>query len=261
MRRLDRSTLDHSSLPTAAKWEAKLRKALPDFDDFGVKAKAFEGQPLSSRRAGFPSYAPALLPTKNTKGGGTKAEWPPVWQRNRCIKKVLSALSLGKCAYCETDVRAGQHGQVEHFRPKALFPTRAYDLDNYLYSCELCNGTKSDKWPDTGSYLRPDDPGFDEWRLAFSQDGQVTAATLLDNEADETIVDFGLKRVGLVESRRTAIEARLRVVREFLDDTELSIMSKRTYVVRQMAKVEDPYSVAINQSIRAEWRARMATDL
>ena len=67
----------------------------------------------------------------------------------------------GKCAYCEESIYENQHGDVEHFRPKARVtdednkPVRisvdgeemdhpgyywlAYDWKNLLISCSLCN--------------------------------------------------------------------------------------------------------------------------
>ena len=67
---------------------------------------------------------------------------------------------FGKCAFCEDNIRTNQHGDIEHFRPKAaivdqISNTRitrpgsqeshpgyywlAYDWKNLLPSCVLCN--------------------------------------------------------------------------------------------------------------------------
>lgn len=67
----------------------------------------------------------------------------------------------GKCVYCETKISPGQHGNVEHFRPHAKVTDSsnnsvsvtingtatehpgyywlAYDWQNLLPACELCN--------------------------------------------------------------------------------------------------------------------------
>lgn len=63
-------------------------------------------------------------------------------------KKVLKAESFGKCAYCESDTEKVAHGDVEHFRPKSIYWWLALCVDNYNFSCQLCNQTyKSDKFP------------------------------------------------------------------------------------------------------------------
>jgi uncharacterized protein (TIGR02646 family) len=59
----------------------------------------------------------------------------------------------GKCGYCECPVQDFQHGDVEHFRPKAMVTNEkdeviydhpgyhwlAYDWQNLLISCQKCN--------------------------------------------------------------------------------------------------------------------------
>jgi hypothetical protein len=47
------------------------------------------------------------------------------------------------CMYCSST----EPSQVEHFRPLALFPERALDYSNYLWSCDICNRYKGNKFP------------------------------------------------------------------------------------------------------------------
>lgn len=68
------------------------------------------------------------------------------------VKQQLIQEQHGKCCFCEADFTANGYGDVEHFRPKAGFTkTRsgklmkpgyywlAYDWDNLLFSCQICN--------------------------------------------------------------------------------------------------------------------------
>jgi hypothetical protein len=66
------------------------------------------------------------------------------------IKEALMTTHYGKCAFCESKVRAIAHGDVEHFRPKAGYEQghafnsagyfwRAYEWGNLYYSCQVCN--------------------------------------------------------------------------------------------------------------------------
>lgn len=61
-------------------------------------------------------------------------------------KPQLLAESHGKCAFCEAPVDGVYYGDVEHYRPKAIYWWLIYCYDNYLYSCRLCNGKKSDQF-------------------------------------------------------------------------------------------------------------------
>lgn len=68
------------------------------------------------------------------------------------VKNTLKALQHEKCAYCEGKFLAFCYGDIEHYRPKAYSQQRpggrtirpgyywlAYDWNNLLLSCELCN--------------------------------------------------------------------------------------------------------------------------
>lgn len=79
---------------------------------------------------------------------GTIGDW-------KKAKDSLKAESFGKCAYCESDTEKVAHGDVEHFRPKSIYWWLALCVDNYTFSCQLCNQTyKSDKFPVNGQVLK-----------------------------------------------------------------------------------------------------------
>lgn len=143
---------------------------------------------------------------------GGERDFPPLWRGDdigREVKERLSAMTGGTCAWCESQVAGAQHGEVEHVRPKSRFPTRAYDWDNFLFSCQHCNQKKSDRWPAHGRFVRPDhdDP---RRHLEFTDDGRVRGRT---REGWQTIVALDLNREDLVRSRRTQIDLVLRPLR------------------------------------------------
>lgn len=57
------------------------------------------------------------------------------------IKDRLTAMCWGarRCTYCEDSVA----DEIEHFRPKDLYPDVVFDWANYLYACGPCNGPKN----------------------------------------------------------------------------------------------------------------------
>lgn len=68
------------------------------------------------------------------------------------VKQALIAMQHHKCAFCEAKITHVQHGDVEHFRPKAGskqatddvmhrpgYYWLAYEWSNLLLSCQLCN--------------------------------------------------------------------------------------------------------------------------
>lgn len=129
-----------------------------------------------------------------------------------------------RCAYClrhEFFFGGGEAGEVDHFRPRHLFPALLNDYDNLYWSCRKCNAVKGRTWPSadqTERGLRFLDPCGDDqthhWQA--HTDGTLTALTLpgqytirhirLDRP---TLVPFRAFLFGL-QARVGAIEAALK---------------------------------------------------
>ncbi len=144
------------------------------------------------------------------------------------VRAALIAAQHGKCCFCETIVR--EEGDVEHFRPKGGFKQSksgrlekpgyywlAYDWDNLLLACSICNQRyKQARFPLTNPVRRAanhhqdvlqeepllihpaqTDPfpyvGFRQ-EIAYAKDG---------NRCGKTNIEvLGLNRANLIESRR-----------------------------------------------------------
>jgi uncharacterized protein (TIGR02646 family) len=62
----------------------------------------------------------------------------------RVVREHLDRMCQGprRCMYCE-DAPADE---VEHFRPKDLYPEQVFAWANYLYACGPCNGPKNNRF-------------------------------------------------------------------------------------------------------------------
>ncbi|MEB3192199.1 MAG: hypothetical protein VKL42_17805 [Snowella sp.] len=60
------------------------------------------------------------------------------------IRATLETMCSGnrRCCYCEDSCA----DEVEHIRPKSLYPELVFVWENYLYSCGLCNLKKNDNY-------------------------------------------------------------------------------------------------------------------
>ncbi len=72
----------------------------------------------------------------------------------RDVRQQLTTMcgGQGRCCYCELS----QPDEVEHVRPKDLYPESAFEWENYVFACGICNGTwKSNKFAiiDSNGYL------------------------------------------------------------------------------------------------------------
>lgn len=89
--------------------------------------------------------------------------WPTSEGRRvnvRLFEEALRPMTDGHCAYCDADhLGAAARETIDHFRPKATFPTEAFDYDNLYPACDVCQTAKRDTWDE--HLLRPDEPGYD----------------------------------------------------------------------------------------------------
>ena len=82
------------------------------------------------------------------KHGFQSGRWKP-------SKNQLKIETNDKCAYCEAPTSLVAYGDVEHYRPKSIYWWLAYNYDNYLVSCQLCNQKfKKAKFPVRNNRLR-----------------------------------------------------------------------------------------------------------
>ena len=70
------------------------------------------------------------------------------------VRHELAELCSGsrRCMYCEDSVA----DEVEHFRPKDLYPEGVFAWMNYLYACGPCNGGKNNRFvviANTGAFV------------------------------------------------------------------------------------------------------------
>lgn len=120
------------------------------------------------------------------------------YYRNELIKEALFGSSGEKCAFCECKPGEGGNIEVEHFKPKSLYPKLTFDWLNLLPSCRKCNGSKSDH--DTGSspIINPYDTDPD---LVFYYDDIRILPISKNKLAENTITVCGLNSVRLMRPR------------------------------------------------------------
>ncbi|MFV8756215.1 HNH endonuclease [Nannocystaceae bacterium ST9] len=131
-----------------------------------------------------------------------KSKDSQAWGEIRAALRSMSTGSL-RCMYCEDS--AGR--DIDHYHPKSSFPFRAYDWQNYLWACSICNSNyKRDRFPtskgrptlidptrdDPADYLEFD-PRTGKW---FAKAGCV--------EGRDSIEVFGLSRAAFDDQRKAA---------------------------------------------------------
>ncbi|MDC3956442.1 hypothetical protein [Polyangium jinanense] len=128
------------------------------------------------------------------------------------IEMVLKRMAPdeGRCMYCQYN----EGSAIDHFWPLAVFPVRAYDWHNYLWSCSVCNSNyKGDRFPrDRNGYPLLLDPTVDEPRdhlYPAPSTGQVRPRTC---KGAKSIRTLGLNRGMLCKDRKAAWDTAQKVV-------------------------------------------------
>ena len=89
---------------------------------------------------GKPSYEERVAEAKRKFSSRNKATNPAF----RVVRQKLDEMCSGarRCAYCEDSAA----DEVEHVRPKDLYPEHVFCWENYVYACGPCNGPKGNKF-------------------------------------------------------------------------------------------------------------------
>lgn len=115
-----------------------------------------------------------------------------------------------RCMFCS----GSESSCVEHFKPKAIFPTMAMTWKNFLWVCSICNSSKGDRFPpDTEDGEPLIDPATEAvWTFFFIDEfGNLSARwrtdlDCLDPRASCTIKLLALDRDALQQSRQMRLE-------------------------------------------------------
>lgn len=126
------------------------------------------------------------------------------------VVRTLSAQNEGHCCYCDSfPIDATGRVEVDHFKPKALYPEEVLAWGNLYLACTACNVAKLAEW--NADLLRSDDPQylFERYFVVDGFTGRLLPrpdASLSDQRrAAETIRVLGLQRDGLNIARWRAI--------------------------------------------------------
>ena len=120
--------------------------------------------------------------------------------RHADIKTILFESSSQKCAFCESKPSESGHIEVEHFKPKSLYPDFTFDWLNFLPCCRKCNGNKLDHDTVADPILNPYDRDPKDV-FSYSDIRIVAKSGEVEDIAKKTIEICGLNGARLMRPR------------------------------------------------------------
>ncbi len=182
-----------------------------------------------------------------------------VWKKTYIIESLLQS-SHRKCCYCECRLNvAGNYMEVEHFKPKSIFPDLVVDWDNLLPSCKRCNGNKSSFDTNKKPIIDPSkiDPGDHLRMMSYrlrprkgSEIGKTTIDLLLLNDSDKLVYP----RFEIGEKTHETILTILNEASVYDESTPKSIRRKNRIITSTR-------KILIEGAPKAEYAATVASEL
>lgn len=163
------------------------------------------------------------------------------------VRAKLETMAFGRarCMYCEDS--AGT--DIDHFRPKALYPGQAFTWDNYLLACSYCNSNlkvRIDPLDATGARVILD-PSLDDPALHLEFAPTTGDFAPLTPEGAETIDVFGLNDKTAPRRLPDGRRATLLKLQVLLIDNDQHIAAGRTADAQDVRKVvvDEPFSAVL----------------
>ena len=169
--------------------------------------------------------------------------------RQKDIKDALIKSSNNKCAFCECIPAEGGNVEIEHFKPKSMYPNSTFEWLNFLPSCRKCNGSKSDHDTISKPIVNPYD--LDPETIFYFEDIEIKAFDGINNDiGNETIEVCGLNTVRLWKPRADIL-VNLRIfsksIKRSLQDIEdANTERKKNNKIKNLKEAIETIEVLIN---------------
>lgn len=201
------------------------------------------------------------------------------------VHRQLNKIYNGKCAFCESDVRAGSTIQVDHYRPKeGVYEDAAhlgyywlgYEWTNLIHICSKCNRSKWHKFPIRSTGVRLYDHPIDSAGAPLRTNFVINHIDLINEnpliinpefldpslyfvflpsgkikgrgqiEADTTIEVCKLNRYDLQLARKKIRDDLLKKITRSLKDLRDRAINKDTFIYFIKSQLVDLLEVYIN---------------
>jgi uncharacterized protein (TIGR02646 family) len=219
----------------ADKWLKKLQEAIKERQEAIIALEKIEESPKPIKKE--------IEAAKKKVDNAQNKYNPRIRNGENPVKQPLYDMFSSKCAFCERNVELSS-GRIEHFRPKSQYVDLTFDWNNFLYSCEVCNNRKGDKFPldcdGTPLLIDPTDEDCDIYEyLEFYWDEETQLASVVGKDGRGKVVTeiLDLNRKDLRKHR----DKQLTILSNFLKFAKDGNQKAIEYL-RQCCKFDEEYT-------------------
>jgi 5-methylcytosine-specific restriction endonuclease McrA len=160
------------------------------------------------------------------------------------IKKTILEEFSAKCAYCETKMRAGEPGQIDHLIPVSIRKDLAFEWSNLVLCCNNCNRFKSS----LNSPLLIN-PINDEPTDHIEFEGHLLRALFLSKKGEFTRIKLKLNRMDLLEKRKERLEGIIQTCRLIVNESDQDLRQAILEDLKNEYDQSSEYSLMIKQLV------------
>ncbi len=157
-------------------------------------------------------------------------------------KEALINASFEKCIYCESKVTHVYFGDIEHLKPKSIYPDLEFEWDNLGFVCAVCNNAKGNKYSEDTPYINPYEENPDDFLITV---GAFLKNKLGSERGELTTLDIELNRPALVEKRQIRLDAIEKAINSCMRTKNINLKNAALEAIKQESNENTEYSLFI----------------
>jgi len=171
--------------------------------------------------------------------------------RHPQIKEAVIKETRGKCCYCESKVSHVYPGDIEHIKPKSIFPEFTFAWDNLAFVCSKCNNKKRDYYSQNGgvNILNPYSENPLNHLYSF---GPMIMHVNNSKIGEFTWKKLDLNRMSLIEKRKEKIESIQTLIDKYNREEDESLKEILKQELLENAEQDSEYSMSVRNYLKGQ---------
>lgn len=171
--------------------------------------------------------------------------------RHPQIKEAVIIETKGKCCYCESVVSHVYPGDIEHIKPKSVFPNLTFEWNNLTFVCSKCNNKKRDYYSQNGN-VNIINPYIENPLNHLHCFGPMVMHINNSKEGEFTWKKLDLNRMSLIERRKEKIESIQTLIDKYNREEDEALREMLKQELLQSAEQGSEFSLAVKSYLKQQ---------
>lgn len=171
--------------------------------------------------------------------------------RHSQIKDAVVEETSGKCCYCESNVSHVYPGDIEHIKPKSIFPNLTFDWDNLTFVCSKCNNKKRDYYSLNGG-VNIINPYIENPLSHLYSFGPMIMHINNSKVGEFTWKKLDLNRMPLIEKRKEKIESIQTLIDKYNRENDEALKELLKQELLEYAEQNSEFSMTVKNYLKEQ---------